>query len=58
MEAEKSIIFLVESGVRKMIQKENRGAGIHLLVYSRHKYSVSASMSQALPWDRQSPCPC
>lgn len=31
--------------------------GNHLLAHSHHKHSVSIAMSQALSWERQSPCP-
>lgn len=31
--------------------------GNHLLAHSHHKLSVSIAMSQALSWERQSPCP-
>ena len=32
-------------------------AGNHLLVHSHHKHSVSITMSQAVSWERHSPCP-
>lgn len=57
IEAEKTVMFLMESGVRKVIQRQDPGASSHLLTQSCPKYSVSITMSQALPQGRQSPCP-
>ena len=55
MKAEETIMFLVESEVRKVIQ--HLRAGIHLLIHSCHEYLVTNTTGQALPWGRPSPCP-
>ena len=51
MKAETIIIFLVESGVRKVIQKQYLRLAFTCRS-TQHKYSVSITMSQALPWER------
>lgn len=51
----RDITLLVDSGVRKVIQKQYLRLAFTCWS-TQHKYSVSITMSQAPPWERQSPC--